>query len=292
MMMRLGNSTASLSSGNFREAAVGIFSRRRSLFTSLHTPLGWCPCNCKSGKISRCVFPEQKISRSKSKLSTVSANMSLPSKVIEHIVFFKVKDGTPPEKANAMVSALQGLKSLDTVLQLTVGPVLHVTSETYNFTHALHSRYKDKQSLADYSGHPRHLSVVKELVLPITDDIFAFDWEADLDGPMIASYGALKFTVFNPKDLAQPQWSELTEILSGYKSTFPTIGQVSFGENFSPARAKGFTWGLLSLFPGIKELDELNKNAEHIQLQGEKILPQMEKFMVVDMTTSPNPANL
>lgn len=191
-----------------------------------------------------------------------------------------------------MVSGLQGLKSLDTVLQLTVGPVLHVTSDTYKFTHALHSRYKDKQDLANYSGHPQHLSVVNELILPIIDDIFAFDWEAELDGPMTPTYGALKVTVFNPRVLAQPQKSELIEILSGYKSIFPTIRQVSFGENFSPARAKGFTWGFLSLFPGIKELDELNKNAEHIQLQGEKILPQMEKFMVVDMIPSPNPASL
>lgn len=218
--------------------------------------------------------------------------MSLPTKVVEHIVCVKVKEGTPPEKTNAMVSALQGLKSLDTVLQLTVGPVLHVTSETYKFTHALHSRYKDKQGLADYSGHPQHLSVVNEFILPIIDDIFAFDWEADLDGPMMPSYGALKVTVFNPKDLAQPQRFELIEILRGYKSRFPTIGQVSVGENFSPARAKGFTWAFLSLFPGIKELGELNKNTEHIQLQGEKILPQMEKFMVVDVATSPNPASL
>ncbi|KAH9320567.1 hypothetical protein KI387_015206 [Taxus chinensis] len=284
MMMRLSTNTTSFSpsTGKFREAAAGIFATKTSFFTSLQAPQGWC----NSGRISRFVFPGEKISRPPSFSSTISANMSLPSKVVEHIVFFNVKEGTPPGKTNAMVSALQGLRSLDTVLQLTTGPILHVTSDTYKYTHALHSRYKDKQGLADYSGHPQHLSVVKELVLPIVDDIFAFDWEADLDGPMMPAYGALKMTVLNPKDLAHPQRFELVEILSGYKSIFPTIGQVSFGENFSPARAKGFTWGFLSLFPGVKELEELNKNEEHIKLQVEKVLPQMEKFMVVDMITN------
>eukprot|EP01018_Ginkgo_biloba_P007897 Gb_21405 [translate_table: standard] len=219
--------------------------------------------------------------------------MSPPSKVVEHVVFFNVKEGTPPEKANAMVSALNGLKSLDNVLQLTAGPALHFSSETYKFTHALHSRYKDKQSLSEYSNHPQHVSVVKEFVLPIAEDLLALDWEADLDGPIEPSFGALRIAILKPRDdLAEAQRFELVEILSGYKNLFPSIVQVSFGENFSPARAKGFTWGFLSLFPGVKELEELNANQQHIKLQYEKVQSQMEKFAVLEYINTPNPANL
>lgn len=35
-----------------------------------------------------------------------------------------------------------------------------------------------------------------------------------------------------------------------------TAEQVSYGENFSPARAKGFTLGLLSVFPSIEAMEE------------------------------------
>lgn len=234
------------------------------------------------------------IPKSTSFSANFSANMaSLPSKVVEHVVFFKVKDGTPPEKANAMISALQGLKSLDQVLDLTAGPALRFNSGTYKYTHALHSRYKDRQSLADYSAHPRHVNVVKEFVLPLTDDLLALDWEAELGEPMLPSYGAIRIAVLKPKEgLADPQRFELAEILSGYKGIFPSVGQVSFGENFSPARAKGFTWGSLSLFPGGKELEELNANEEDAKIQNEKVLPQMENFVVIEYINSPTSANL
>jgi len=239
------------------------------------------------------VFPKR-ISRPTSFSAKFSANMdSLPSKVVEHVVFFNIKESTPPEKVNAMISALQGLKSLDQVLELTAGPALRFSSGTYKYTHALHSRYKDKQSLAEYCAHPQHVNVGNEFVLPIVDDLLALDWEADLGEPMMPFYGAIRIAVLKPKEgLADPQRSELVEILSGYKDIFPSVGQVSFGQNFSLDWAKGFTWGFLSLFPGVKELEELNTNEEHAKIQNEKVLPQMENFVVIEYITSPNSANL
>jgi hypothetical protein len=269
--------------GKFGESA-GLFVRR--------VPLSAFPKTSRNQR-GNWVFPKL-ISSSTSFSAKFSANMdSLPSKVVEHVVFFNVKESTPPEKVNAMISALQGLKSLDQVLDLTAGPALRFSSGTYKYTHALHSRYKDKQSLAEYSAHPQHVNVVKEFVLPIIDDLLALDWEADLGEPMIPSYGAIRIAVLKPKEgLADPQRFELVEILSGYKDIFPSVGQVSFGQNFSLARAKDFTWGFLSLFPGVKELEELNTNEEHVKIQNEKVLPQMENFVVIEYITSPNSANL
>jgi len=217
---------------------------------------------------------------------------SLPSKVVEHVVFFNVKEGTSAEKINAWISALQGLNSLDQVLQLTAGPALRFSSGTFKHTHALHSRYKDKQSLAEYSDHPNHVHVVKDLGLPIVDDVFGLDWEADLGGFVMPSYGAIRIAVFKPKEgLAEQQRAELVEILSGYKDMFSSVMQVSFGENFSLAKDKGFTFGFLLLFPGVKELEELNTNEEHVKIQNEKVLPLMENFMVIEYIVSPNSAN-
>jgi len=269
--------------GKLGEAA-GTFVRKGALSSDLKVS-----CNQRGNW----VFPKL-ISRSTSFSAKFSANMdSLPSKVVEHVVLINVRENTPPEKVNAMISALQGLKSLDQVLQLTAGPALRFSSGTYKYTHALHSRYKDKQSLEEYSAHPEHVNVVKEFILPITDDLLALDWEADLGGPMIPSYGAIRIAVLKPKEgLADPQRFELVEILSAYKDIFPSVGQASFGENFSLARAKGFTWGFLSLFPGVKELEELNTNEEHAKIQNEKVLPQMENFVVIEYTNSLNSANL
>lgn len=216
---------------------------------------------------------------------------SLPSKVVEHVVFFNVKEGTPAEKVNAWISGLQGLNSLDQVLQLTAGPASRFSSGTYKYTHALHSRYKDKQSLAEYSGHPQHVHVVN-IGLPILDDVFGVDWEADLGGFVMPSYGAIRVAVLKPKEgFAEEHRTELVEILTGYKDMFSSVMQVSFGENFSPARAKGFTWAFLLLFPGAKELEELNTNEEHIKIQNEKVLPLLENIMVLEYISSPASAN-
>jgi len=134
--------------------------------------------------------------------------------------------------------------------------------------------------------------VVKDLGLPIVDDVFGLDWEADLGGFVMPSYGAIRIAVFKPKEgFAEQQRAELVEILSVYKDMFSSVMQVSFGENFSLARAKGFTFGFLLLFPGVKELEELNTNEEHVKIQNEKVLPLMENFMVIEYIVSPNSAN-
>eukprot|EP01018_Ginkgo_biloba_P032378 Gb_29315 [translate_table: standard] len=216
--------------------------------------------------------------------------MSTPSKVIEHTVFFKVKGDAPQEKVDSWLAALRGLSSLDCVLHLSAGPALHVGAGDY--THALHSRYKSKEALAQYTVHPLHVGVVEEYGKPILEDLLALDWEADFREPLLETYQAFRIALLKPKDdLGEAELGEVVQILNGYKNLFPSIGQASFGENISPGRAKGFTLGFLCLFPGLKELEQLNTNDEHIKLQYEKVQPKMEKFVILDCCTSDTLAN-
>ncbi|RRT72786.1 hypothetical protein B296_00001974 [Ensete ventricosum] len=208
---------------------------------------------------------------------------------IEHVVLFKVRDSTDPSKVDAMVSNLRSLASLDIVAYLAAGPVLPHRSAT-GFTHLLHSRYRSKADLATYSDHPAHVAVVKENVLPICEDIMSMDWVADLDSPTAAPPGsAMRLTLSKPKEGAT---TELTETLAQVKLSAPAaVTQASYGENFSPARAKGYGVGLLAVFRNLEELKAMDAGEKDLmESVKEKVLPLLESFIVVDFEVPPPPA--
>jgi hypothetical protein len=230
--------------------------------------------------------------------SKPAINIKMSSETIEHVVLFKVKENTDPSKVNAMVSGLNGLISLDQVLHLTAGPVLRTRSQPLTFTHILHSRYKSKDDLASYSAHPSHVSVVKENVLPIMEDIMAVDWISD--GPddvhayTVPPGSAIKLTLLKLKEnLGEDVKSEIFRVINGIKDNFPQISQISFGENFSPARAKGYSLASLAVFPGVTELEAVDSNHEFVNSQKEKVRDYLESVVVVDyVIPSPQPASL
>lgn len=222
--------------------------------------------------------------------------MSSSSQTIEHIVLFKVKDDTDQSKVSAMISGLNGLTSLDSVVHLSAGPLLRNLSSSFNFTHLLHSRYKSKDDLSSYSQHPSHLSVVKESVLPICDDIMAVDWVADnLQGPLSLPLGsALRVSFLKLKESSgEGAKCEVLEAIKGIKNSFSQIAQLSVGENFSPARAKGFSIASLAVFPGTSELEAVDSDQELVNSQKEKVRDNLESVIVVDYVVSlPQPASL
>ena len=56
------------------------------------------------------------------------------------------------------------------------------------------------------------------------------------------------------EELGQESKSEILGVIKGLKGIFKDINQISVGENFSPARAKGYSIASLAVFPGVKEL--------------------------------------
>ncbi|XP_010273929.1 PREDICTED: stress-response A/B barrel domain-containing protein UP3-like [Nelumbo nucifera] len=222
----------------------------------------------------------------------------LPAKMqtVEHVVLFKVKDNTEPSKVNAMISRLNGLTSLDQVLHLSAGPIYRNRSSAFSFTHLLHSRYRTKEDLSVYSAHPNHLSVVEDSVLPICEDIMAIDWVADdLHGPLVPRSGAaMRVTFLKLKEgLGNGVKGEVLRVLGGIRNSFASIDQISFGENFSLARAKGFSIASLAIFPGLTELHALDSNVEAVKAQKEKVKDSLESVIVVDYVfPPPKAANL
>ncbi|KAF6157072.1 hypothetical protein GIB67_041533 [Kingdonia uniflora] len=220
------------------------------------------------------------------------------SQTIEHIVLFKIKDSTDPSNITSMITDLNSLSSLDQVLHLSAGPILRNKSSNFKFTHLLHSRYKSKSDLGSYSAHPDHQSVVKQKVLPICEDIMAVDWVSeDLEGEMRVKPGAaLRVSLVKLKEgFGESEKGEILGMIGGIKGKFGLIDQISFGENFSPARAKGFSIASIAVFPGLSELNALDENVEVVEEQKEKVRGLLESVIVVDYvipTLSSQSANL
>ncbi|MQL96803.1 hypothetical protein Taro_029492 [Colocasia esculenta] len=218
--------------------------------------------------------------------------------VVEHVVLFKPKEDTDPAKLAAMVSNLRSLAALDGVLHLTSGPVLRHRSSagaTLGFTHLLHSRYATKDDLAAYSAHPVHVSVVREHVLPNSDDIMAVDWVGELgSGPVAPGPGsAARVTLVKLKEEAGEEGKrEVMAALGEVGTSFPgTIEQFSCGENFSPARAKGFSVASVAVFPSQEELDGLEaKGGDLMAAKKEKVKHLVESVIVLDFLVPPPPA--
>ncbi|KAK2412417.1 stress-response A/B barrel domain-containing protein UP3 [Trifolium repens] len=210
-------------------------------------------------------------------------------KAIEHIVLFKVKENTEPSKVTSMINGLSSLISLDQVLHLTVGPLLRNRSSSLTFTHMLHSRYSSKEDLEAYSAHPSHVSVVKGNVLPIVDDIMAVDWIAeDLTGDVVPAQGsAIRVTFLKLKENVVSD--EVLEVIKGIPENFKQINQLTVGENFSPARAKGYSIASLAVFPGTSELEEVDSNHELVSYQKDKVRDRIESVVVVDYVVPPPP---
>ncbi|KAM1072889.1 hypothetical protein FF1_018093 [Malus domestica] len=247
-----------------------------------------------SKHILRCSKPSP--SHLTPKITMSSTASSATQTVIEHIVLFKVKDDTDPAKVSAMVNNLNGLTSLNLTLHLTASPILRTRSSPFAFTHLLHSRYSSKDDLSAYTVHPGHMSVVKESVLPVCDDIMAVDWVADdLQGPAVPPPGsAIRLTFLKLKEgLGEESKSEILGVIKGIKESFGEINQISVGENFSPGRAKGYSIASLAVLPGVKELEGLDSKQELAKAEKDKVREHLESVIVLDYVVgSPQSASL
>ncbi|KAK2975970.1 hypothetical protein RJ640_013001 [Escallonia rubra] len=203
------------------------------------------------------------------------------NQVVEHIVLFKVKPETPAAKIASMVNGLYGLTSLPEVLHLTAGALHRTRSSSLSFTHMLHTRYRSKEDLNAYTVHPSHVSVVKESIRPIIDDIMAVDWVSnDFNGPISPpANSAMRVSFLKLKDE-----NAKVEILGvvGEMDGYGSIEQLSYGENFSPDRAKGYSIGSIAVFAGLSELDALDSDAEFVRSRKEKVRDSLESVLVLD----------
>ncbi|XP_031107456.1 stress-response A/B barrel domain-containing protein UP3-like [Ipomoea triloba] len=198
--------------------------------------------------------------------STAPIGMST-SQIVEHVVLFKVKPDVEAAKVNDMIGKLNGLASLPQVAHIAAGALLRARSSSLSFTHMLHSRYRSKSDLADYSAHADHVAVVKGYVLPICEDIMAVDWIPDcFSGPIKVPAGsAIRATFLKLKEsVGENEKNEILRVNKGIKEKFPSIEQLCVGENFS-ARAKGYSIASIAIFRGVSELEALNEAKDKVE---------------------------
>ncbi|CAF2215681.1 hypothetical protein HID58_028485 [Brassica napus] len=200
------------------------------------------------------------------------------SQIIEHIVLFKVKDDADSDKIDAMVNGLNSLATIDQVLYLSAAPI-HRLSSTSAFTHVLHSRYRSKEDLSAYVAHPDHLRVV-EATMPIWEDIMSVDWIANQVPRVLKPPGGLgsvvKVTLLKLKEnVTDETKKEIMEVVKEESR------EISVGENFSPARAKGFSIGSVAYFKDLGEVEA------HEELVKEKVGSYVEDTIVVEFLVPP-----
>lgn len=208
----------------------------------------------------------------------------MSAQIIEHVVLFKVKDEIEPSNVSAMVNRMNSLVSLEQVLHLTTAPLLRIRSSSLRFTHMLHIRYKSKDDLDAYTTHPSHVRVVKAND-PLIDDAMALDWVADnLHGnPVLPPGSAVRATFLKLKEnLGDEVKNEILGVLRGIRDDFREISQFTCGENFSPARAKGFSIGSLAVFPELSEMEAADSNEEFVKYHMDKIGEHLESLVVFD----------
>lgn len=118
----------------------------------------------------------------------------------------------------------------------------------------------------------------------------AVDWVADaLQGPVTAPPGsAVRVTFLKLKDnLGDEVKGEILEVIGGLREKLGPNVQLTVGENFSPARAKGYSIASIAIFPGANELEAAASDQEMAELQKEKVREHLESVIVVDYIVPP-----
>lgn len=95
--------------------------------------------------------------------------------MVDHLVFFAVREGASSEEVKDLVSSMRALKDdVPSTIDLSVGEDFSGRSGEY--THALFARFEDAAGLQEYMEHPAHLAVVEKLDATTTGRIVA-DYE-------------------------------------------------------------------------------------------------------------------
>ena len=95
--------------------------------------------------------------------------------MVDHLVFFAVREGASQEEVEDLVSSIRGLnEDVSSTVDLTVGE--DFSGRSGGYTHAIFARFEDAAGLQEYMEHPAHLAVVEKLDATTTGRIVA-DYE-------------------------------------------------------------------------------------------------------------------
>lgn len=207
----------------------------------------------------------------------------LMNQTVEHIVLFKMKNGTDEE---TLIDAMNSLKTLPGVLYLSAGYTHGIHASPLDFNIFLHSRHATKAHLDAYMGHRLKYGFTMTYTEPYYQDYMIIDYVHEHHGllqrPTLGN--ALRATFFNLKD----GWGErdkdrVVEVMK--ESLTGSIEQQTFGETYEgttyrPAH-KGYEVGMLAVFPGLAELKALGTPQEFAQKMNEKLKATLDQNVTV-----------
>lgn len=86
---------------------------------------------------------------------------------IQHVVMFRFNEGTDPSAVDEMATGLRRLPGLiPQIATYVLGPDLGLSDGSWDF--ALSARFATVADFETYRAHPEHVSVIKDLIEPIT----------------------------------------------------------------------------------------------------------------------------
>jgi hypothetical protein len=96
--------------------------------------------------------------------------------VVDHLVFFAVREDASQGEVEDLVSSIRALKDdVPSTIDLAVGA--DFSGRSGGYTHAIFVRFGDKAGLREYMEHPAHLAVVEKLDATTTGRIVV-DYES------------------------------------------------------------------------------------------------------------------
>ena len=120
---------------------------------------------------------------------------------LRHVVFFKFKDGTSPEKLKEITDAFAELpKKIDAIRDFEWGTDVSVENLSKGFTHCFFVTFDDEKGRDAYLPHPAHKAFV-DIVKPHLDDVCVVDYR-ETRPKGAAAPGAIKKTAL--KALQKP----------------------------------------------------------------------------------------
>lgn len=97
---------------------------------------------------------------------------------LRHVVCLKFKEGTKPEDIKKAEDAFRELKTkINYVISLEWGTNLSKEQFTKGFTHCFVLTFVDEKDLEAYVKNADHQAFAKDVLGPIMDDVFVFDYK-------------------------------------------------------------------------------------------------------------------
>lgn len=102
-------------------------------------------------------------------------NPTMTDPQIMHIVLFKWKADTPPERVEQVRQALLGLRdAIPGILEITCGQ--NFSDRAQGYETALVVRFESRAALDAYLPHPAHRALVDTLINPLREASLAVDY--------------------------------------------------------------------------------------------------------------------